>query len=84
VVQDPAPSFGGLINYEVFINSLQQIGYDGYLVSEYCTPVLKNHTIAGIEEIDRGTRLALKYITRLVENAAQAGKPDGLRAVVTR
>lgn len=66
VVQDPAPSFGGRINYEAFINGLQQAGYDGYLVSEYCTPVLKDHTIAGIEEVDRGTRLALRYMKRLV------------------
>ena len=35
-------------------------------MSEYCTPVLKDHTIAGIEEIDRGTRLALRYMKRLV------------------
>ena len=81
VVQDPAPSFGGRINYETFISVLHQIGYKGYLVSEYCTPVLVNHTIAGVEEIDRGTRLALRYIKRLVEHPASAGKPDHLRAV---
>jgi sugar phosphate isomerase/epimerase len=81
VVQDPAPSFGGRINYEAFISALHEIGYDGYLVSEYCTPVLKNHTIAGIEEIDRGTRLAFRYIKRLVDNAVAAGKTGRLRAV---
>lgn len=81
VVQEPAPSFGGMINYEAFVKALQQIGYDGYLVSEYCTPVLKNHTIAGIEEIDHGTRLALRYMKRLV-HAASASEPDQLRAVV--
>jgi sugar phosphate isomerase/epimerase len=82
VVQDPAPSFGGKINYEVFIEALQQTGYDGYLVSEYCTPVLKNHTIAGIEEIDRGTRLALRYMQRIVNRAAAASRPDPLRVGV--
>jgi sugar phosphate isomerase/epimerase len=66
VVQDPAPSFGGKINYEAFIEGLQQIRYDGYLVSEYCLPVLKNHTIAGIEEVDRANRLALRYMKKLV------------------
>ena len=66
VVQDPAPSFGGRINYEAFINGLHQAGYGGYLASEYCTPVLKDHNIAGIEEVDRGTRLALRYMKRLV------------------
>jgi sugar phosphate isomerase/epimerase len=73
VVQDPAPSFGGRINYEAFINGLQQAGYGGYLVSEYCTPVLKDHTIAGIEQIDRGTRLALQYMKRLVHRNLELG-----------
>jgi sugar phosphate isomerase/epimerase len=81
VIQDPAPSFGGKINYEAFISALHQIGYDGYLVSEYCTPVLKHHSIAGIEEIDRGTRLALRYVKRLVEHASSASKPEPFRAV---
>ena len=82
VVQDPAPSFGGLINYEAFVNALQQIGYDGYVVSEYCTPVLRNHEIAGVEAIDEGTRLSLRYMQRLVRNAAAASRPDRLRAAV--
>jgi sugar phosphate isomerase/epimerase len=82
VVQDPAPSFGGRINYDAFVRALQQIGYEGYVVSEYCTPVLDRHRIAGIEAIDEGTRLAFRYMKRLVGNAASAGKSDGLRAVV--
>jgi sugar phosphate isomerase/epimerase len=82
VIQEPAPSFGGLINYEAFITALAGIGYSGYLVSEYCTPVLKNHKIAGIEEIDQGTRLSLRYMKQLVDRATSAGKPDPLRAVV--
>ena len=69
VVQDPAPSFGGKINYEAFIEGLQQIHYDGYLVSEYCLPVLKNHTIAGIEEVDQANRLALRYMRNLVNQS---------------
>lgn len=75
VVQDPAPSFGGKINYKAFIQGLQQIGYDGYLVSEYCTPVLKHHRIAGLEEIDEGTRLALRYMKRLAHGAPSVSKP---------
>ncbi len=67
VVQDPAPSFGGKINYEAFIDGLQKAGYDGYLVSEYCLPVLKGHTIAGIEEVDKANILALKYMKGLLE-----------------
>ena len=71
VVQDPAPSFGGKINYEAFLDELQKTGYDGYLVSEYCLPVLKNHSVAGIEEVDRANRLALKYMKSIVEHAAR-------------
>jgi len=82
VQQDPAPSFGGKINYEAFIRALEQIGYTGFLVSEYCTPALERHRIAGIDAIDEGTRLALRYVKRIVHAAAAAGKGDGLRAVV--
>lgn len=69
VVQDPAPSFGGRINYESFLDELVKTGYDGYLVSEYCLPALRNHSIAGIEEVDRGTLLALKYMKGIVEKS---------------
>lgn len=82
VQQDPAPSFGGTINYEAFIKALLQIGYDGYVVSEYCTPALERHRIAGIDAIDEGTRLALRYVKRIVQDASAVGKPDSLRAVV--
>jgi sugar phosphate isomerase/epimerase len=82
VVQDPSPSFGGTINYAAFINALQRIGYDGYLVSEYCTPALERHEIAGIDAIDRGTRLALRYMKRLVNSSLSAGQPDRLQTAV--
>jgi sugar phosphate isomerase/epimerase len=70
VVQDPAPSFGGQINYQTFVAGLQQVGYEGYLVSEYCLPCIKNHRIAGIEEVDRANRMALQYMKQLVHKAA--------------
>jgi len=54
-VQEPAPTHGGKINYETFVEGLQQIGYDGYLVSEYCLPMIKDHKICGMEEIDKAT-----------------------------
>jgi sugar phosphate isomerase/epimerase len=78
VVQQPAPSFGGLINYEAFVGELQKIGYEGYLTSEYCTAALKNHRIAGIEEVDRGTTLALRYL-RAVLAKTSARKPQQLQ-----
>ena len=74
VVQDPAPSFGGSINYQAFLSALQQIGYDGYLASEYCLPVLKDHAVAGIEEVDRANRLALRYMKQLLHQTSPASR----------
>ena len=81
VLQGPAPSFGGQINYETFVDALQEVGYTGYLASEYCVAVVKNHQVAGIEEVDRGTSLALRYMKQLVERGAVTPKPE--RLVVT-
>jgi sugar phosphate isomerase/epimerase len=69
VVQGPASSFGGQINYRQFLQELQQIGYDGYLVSEYCLPCIKNHCLAGIEEIDRANVQSLAYMKSLMMQA---------------
>ena len=66
VTQQPAPSFGGLINYRQFLLELQQAAYDGYVVSEYCLPCVKDHQIAGIDEIDRANRTSLAYMKSLV------------------
>jgi len=66
VVQQPAPSVGGPINYQVFLEELQRTGYDGYLVSEYCLPCIRDHRIAGIAEIDAANVQALTYMKRLV------------------
>ena len=74
VIQDPSPSFGGQINYHAFLDALNRVGYDGYLASEYCVPALKNHAVAGIDEVDRGTRLALQYM-RQIHAALPAGEP---------
>jgi sugar phosphate isomerase/epimerase len=66
LVQQPAPSVGGPINYARFVAELQQAGYDGYLVSEYCLPCVKDHRIAGIDEIDRANIQALAYMKSTV------------------
>lgn len=71
VIQEPAPTHGGKINYEAFVESLIKIGYDGYLVSEYCLPVIRNHKICGIEEVDHATRLGMRYMKNLIEQATQ-------------
>ncbi len=72
VLQGPAPSFGGAINYEAFVGALAEIGYDGYLASEYCVAVVNRHRIGGVEEVDRGTRLALRYMKDIVREAERA------------
>lgn len=70
VRQEPAPHHGGKINYEVFLEELQKQGYDGYLTSEYCLPMIRNHVIAGMEEIDKATILGMRYMKKLVEKTA--------------
>lgn len=72
VTQQPAPSFDGTINYSRYLAELQRIGYDGYVVSEYCLPCVKDHRIAGIDEIDRRNAMALAYIRNLVLVSATA------------
>ena len=67
VAQGPCPSFGGPVNYRRYLAELQRVGYEGYLVSEYCLPCIKDHRIAGIEEIDRANAMALAYMKQLVQ-----------------
>jgi sugar phosphate isomerase/epimerase len=72
VVQEPAPSVGGEINYGRYLAELQRAGYDGYLVSEYCLPCVKDYRIAGVEEVDRATSMGLEYMKKLVTQAQPA------------
>ena len=72
IIQDPSPGSGGLINYQAFIEALYHAGYKGYLTSEYCLPVIKNHQLAGIEEVDHATRIALQYMKQLLQQAVLA------------
>jgi sugar phosphate isomerase/epimerase len=74
VILDPAPGHGGRINYETFIEALHQQGYDGYLTSEYCLPVLHNHKLCGIEDIDAATRRGLQYMKQLVQRVTAVKK----------
>ncbi len=72
IVQDPSPSSGDLINYQTFIEALYHTGYKGYLTSEYCLPVIKDHQLAGIDEVDHATRISLQYMKQLVQQAVLA------------
>ena len=76
VFQEVSPSFGGPINYKAYLRELHRIEYQGYLVSEYCLPCVKNHRFAGEEEIDRGNRWALSYMKDLLREI-QSSVRDG-------
>jgi sugar phosphate isomerase/epimerase len=72
IVQEPSPSTGDLINYQAFVEALYHAGYAGYLTSEYCLPVIKNHHLAGMEEVDQATRISLQYMKQIVQQAVLA------------
>lgn len=54
------------VNYPAYIKELKRIGYDGFLASEECAPVLENHEPQGIEIVDRHVRAALRYMKELI------------------
>ena len=81
MILDPAPGHGGKINYETFIEALHQHGYDGYLTSEYCLPVLRNHKLCGIQDIDEATRRGLRYMKQLVQRVTAAKKSEAKKAL---
>lgn len=82
IVLDPAPGHGGQINYEAFYEALYQHGYDGYLTSEYCLPVLRNHKLCGIEEIDAATKRGLKYMKQLLKRVSTSKKATQQKASI--
>ena len=57
-IQEPYDVFGltepggSLINYEAFVQRLKKIGYKGYIAYEVCGPVLVDHQLQGIQEVD--------------------------------
>jgi sugar phosphate isomerase/epimerase len=76
VVQEPAPHHGGKINYDTFLESLYEIGYNGYLTSEYCLPLIKNHKIAGVEEVDHATIIAMRYMKKILAQITSSRRTD--------
>lgn len=82
IVQEPAPFHGGKINYDAFLEGLYQHGYDGYLVSEYCLPMIRNHQIMGVEEIDKATDRAMRYVKQLLNKIASAKKAGTQKAAL--
>ena len=83
VILDPAPGHGGKINYEAFIEALHRHGYDGWLTSEYCLAVLRDHKLCGIEDVDGATRRGLRYMKQLVERISAEKKPARSKAIIS-
>jgi sugar phosphate isomerase/epimerase len=76
VIQEPAPHHGGRINYEAFFKALYDINYSGYLASEYCLPLIKDHKVAGIQEVDYATTIALRYMKKILAQVTSSRKTD--------
>lgn len=76
-VQEPidipgfTPMGGYLINYETFVRELKKIGYQGYLAYEVCSPVVINHELQGVEEVDHLVKAALGYMRKLIASASR-------------
>jgi sugar phosphate isomerase/epimerase len=54
------------INYPAYIRELKRINFNGYLIQEQCSPVVKDHEYQGVEEVDRLSQLAIEYMQKLL------------------
>jgi sugar phosphate isomerase/epimerase len=54
------------INYPAYIRELKRVNFNGYLVQEQCSPVVKDHEYQGVEEVDRQAKLAIEYMKKLL------------------
>ncbi|MEM3956812.1 MAG: sugar phosphate isomerase/epimerase family protein [Thermoproteota archaeon] len=59
------------VNYPAFIRELKRIGYDGFISSEECSPVLEDHEYQGIDTVDRHVKAALKYMKKLIADGVE-------------
>lgn len=49
--------------WEVFLETCKEVGYDGYLSHEQCSPmIVKGHKIADLKEVDRRYVAALRHL----------------------
>jgi len=61
----------GYVNYPAFIRELRRTGFDGFIASEECSPVLEDREYQGIEAVDRHARAALRYMRELVSTGRE-------------
>ena len=54
--------------WKVFLEACQEIGYDGYLSHEQCSPmIVKGHKIATLDDVDERYRAALAYLKPIAQ-----------------
>ncbi len=58
-----------LTNYPVFIRTLKETGYKGYINFEFCHMPFHNGQVLGYDYIEKQIGLAQKYFRGLIENA---------------
>lgn len=57
-----------LCNWQVFLETCKEIGYDGYLAYEQCSPIIvKGHKIGGLDEIDRRNVEQIRFMKKLLK-----------------
>ncbi len=50
-------------DWETFMAACQEIGYDGYLSAEQCSPIIvKGHKIGGLDTVDERYAASLRYL----------------------
>ncbi len=55
-------------NWEVFLETVKEIGYNGYLSHEQCSPmIVKGHKIADLNEVDRRYVQAINFFKPLLK-----------------
>lgn len=60
--------YGELLNYPAFVQSLYDIGYDGYLSYELCHPFLnESHEYYGLDQVHLQVKYACEYMRRLLD-----------------
>lgn len=58
-------------NWEVFLETANEIGYDGYLSHEQCSPmIVKGHQLADLDEVDRRYVQAIRFFKPLLQRLA--------------
>lgn len=71
--------------WKVFLETCKEIGYDGYLSHEQCSPIIaRGHKIGNLAEVDRRYQAALEYLKGLaigLDDYSGHKKMKGIAAV---